>query len=98
MIESVLIAGQKPSDVLQRGTQVVGNLPGDNTEPERNAAFGVELGEFLSGLLFVVTETTFGAFAQKGDDLGIEVLDSLRRPVLVFRGPRPIVLGLEVWE
>jgi hypothetical protein len=36
-------------------------------------AFAVELNRFLSRLLLILTETTFGAFTQEGDNFGFQL-------------------------
>ncbi len=76
----VLSIGEHPRDVFQRGTEMMNDLSSDNAESERNRVFGVELSKFLSRLLLIVTETTFGAFTEKGDDLGIQIDDALFGP------------------
>ncbi|HZW92152.1 MAG TPA: hypothetical protein VFF64_04190 [Candidatus Eremiobacteraceae bacterium] len=80
IIEPMLFTRKHPGDVFQTGAQVVDDLPSENPESERNAAFGMELNKFLGRLLLIVTEPTFGAFLQEKVDLGIELLDSLIGP------------------
>lgn len=80
MTGSIVVVREHPCNVIERGSQMMCNLSGQDSEPGRDTSFCVELDKFLGSLLFVLTEASFRAFIKKGDNLGIEVLDSFIGP------------------
>ncbi len=79
VLPPILLARQKPNEMVQDRTQMVGDFPGKNTEARRDLPPRV-LQEFMRSLFFVLTENTFRWF-QERLDLGIEVTDAVIGPI-----------------
>lgn len=76
----VAFAGKHPCDMVERGSEMMGNLSGEHAKSWRDAAPRVELNPLIERLVLVFTESACGAFFQERSDFRVEVAD-------VFIGP-----------
>ncbi len=73
-------AGQLPGQVVEARTQVVGNLAGEDAEPQWNRASEMIVNGYIEKLTILIGDDSVLPLVEKGIDLPIEIEDALIGP------------------